>query len=201
MCSTTAATYVAILIGDGYISGLKVAVAKIGPPYVGQLIISVTPRGGCLPATYTCGSAGLLPVILLSPLQALAVLNLQAGCVAAPASVARRRLLATSATVMDVTNLQLQMSVPPPAAAPVPTLLLNDAPVAGVVPTPSLTAVPTSPPTAPQIVSATSPSAGSVQVDFAASSSLGNPPVTFYTVKCVSSSVASGSCASTGTGV
>lgn len=194
MCSTTAATYVPIPIGDGYISGLKVAIAKIGPPYVGQLIISVTPGGGGLPATYTCGSAGLLSVTLLSPLQALSVLNLQAGCVAAPASAARRRLLATSATVMDVTNLQLQVSAPPPAAAPVPTLLLNDAPVAGVVPTPSPTPVPTSPPTAPQNVSATSPSAGTVQVDFAAPSSLGNPPVSFYTVKCVSSSVASGSC-------
>ena len=149
-CSTTADTSVPIPIGDGYISGLKVAVAKVGPPYVGKLVVSVTPRGGGWPATYTCGSGGGLPVTLLSPLQALLLYDSRVGCVGAPASGGGRRRLASSATALNVSSLLLEVALRPVAAdAPVPTLLLNGVPVAGEVPTPT----PSSPTVTPSTAS------------------------------------------------
>ena len=149
-CSTTADTSVPIPIGDGYISGLKVAVAKVGPPYVGKLVVSVTPRGGGWPATYTCGSGGGLPVTLLSPLQALLLYDSRVGCVGAPASGGGRRRRASSATALNVSSLLLEVALRPVAAdAPVPTLLLNGVPVAGEVPTPT----PSSPTVTPSTAS------------------------------------------------
>ena len=58
------------------------------------------------------------------------------------------------------------------------------------------------PPSAPTIGTATSTGAGQVTTGFSASASLGTPPLTAYTVKCVNLYVVpSPTCASTGAGV
>ena len=138
-CATSGATTVPIPVGDGYISGINVAVAKIGPPYVGRLVISVTPRGGGLPSTYACGSAGgVAAAALLSPLQSLAVYNLDTGCVAVGTS--GRRLAQTAAKVLDVSKLKA-MTYAPPTSGDVPTPLFNGVPVAGTLTADQLTAV------------------------------------------------------------
>ena len=93
-CAASAASSVPIPVGDGYISGLKIAVAKTGPPYVGRLVFSITPRGGGSVSTYACGSAGGLAVPLFKPVEALAAFNMETGCVAAASG--RRRLAQTT---------------------------------------------------------------------------------------------------------
>jgi len=123
-CSSSANETVPIPVGDGYISGLKVAVAKAGPPYVGELVFYVTPKGGGVPTSHACGYGGGIPATMLSPLELLAVYDLQMGCAAAPAATGRRRL-AASATVVDATSLHLSVGVPSAPGAAVPTLRLN----------------------------------------------------------------------------
>jgi IPT/TIG domain len=151
LCGAAADTVVPIPVGDGYISAVKIAVAKRGPPYVGQLIISVTPRGGGAANTYSCGSAGGVPVSLMSVKQSLALYNFKAGCSAAPQAAGRRRL-AGSATVLDVNSIAFEAIALQPGAA-VPTLLLNSVPAAGPVgPTPTPAPAPPSAPTVTQNV-------------------------------------------------
>ena len=138
-CATSAASSVLVPVGDGYISGLKIAVAKTGPPYVGQLVFSVTPRGGGAVATYACGSAGGLAVPLFKPVEALAAFNLETGCVAAGAG--RRRLAQTTKT-LNLDALRVQV-VPAPAGADAPALTaeLNGVPLAGTLSAAQLAAV------------------------------------------------------------
>ena len=126
-------------MGDGYISGLKIAVAKTGPPYVGQLVFSVTPRGGGAVATYACGSAGGLAVPLFKPVESLAAFNLETGCVAAGAG--RRRLAQTTKT-LNLDALRVQAGPAPAGAdAPVPSPELNGVPLAGTLSAAQLAAV------------------------------------------------------------
>ena len=126
-------------MGDGYISGLKIAVAKTGPPYVGQLVFSVTPRGGGAVAIYACGSAGGLAVPLFKPVESLAAFNLETGCVAAASG--RRRLAQTTKT-LNLYALRVQV-VPAPAGADAPALTaeLNSVPLAGTLSADQLAAV------------------------------------------------------------
>jgi hypothetical protein len=170
-------------VGDGYISGLKIAVAKIGPPYVGRLVCSVTPRGGGTVATYACGSAGGLAVPLFKPVEALAAFNMETGCVAAASG--RRRLAQTTKT-LNLDALRVQAGPAPAGAdAPVPTPQLNGVPLAGTLSADQLVAVaaangvaaPTATPAPQQVVctttvttslTATSPFAAPVTLTVAA---------------------------------
>jgi hypothetical protein len=132
VCATSGSTIVAIPIGDGYISGLKVAPAKAGGPFVGQLVFTVTPGGGGVPATYTCGSAGVVPVPVLPSVKKLAIHNLVTGCTNGPSSTGRRLLTAGAADpsgiVLDATKLRVAAG---DAGQPAWTLAFNGVPVRG----------------------------------------------------------------------
>lgn len=144
MCARSAATAVSIPVGDGFISGVKIEVAKIGAPFVGRLTFFVSPRSGGLPAVVSCGSAGVEPGVPLPPtlaLAKLAITNLAAQCASAP-TASGRRLAATGTPpyLLSVATLKAATALPA-ASSSITGLNFNGVPVSGVLTNDQMAAV------------------------------------------------------------